>query len=94
MKFSYIDEGKGETLVFIHSYLWDKEMWRPQIEELKKDFRCIAIDLPIMESLKMSLEAFHWINRKGYFRFIKGTKNWKIFICRTFSRRNVSTLYL
>ncbi len=46
MKFSYIDEGKGETLVFIHSYLWDKEMWRPQIEELKKDFRCIAIDLP------------------------------------------------
>lgn len=46
MKFSYIDEGKGEILVFVHSYLWDKEMWRPQIEELKKDFRCIALDLP------------------------------------------------
>ena len=31
MKFSYSCEGKGETLVFIHSYLWDKNMWEPQM---------------------------------------------------------------
>lgn len=46
MKFSYIDEGKGKTIIFIHSYLWDKEMWRPQIDFLKNDYRCISIDLP------------------------------------------------
>lgn len=46
MNFSYIDEGHGKVLVFVHSYLWDKEMWRPQIDFLKKDYRCISIDLP------------------------------------------------
>lgn len=46
MNFSYICEGSGETIVFIHSYLWDKNMWRPQIDFFKKDYKCIAIDLP------------------------------------------------
>lgn len=46
MKFSYICEGKGETLVFIHSYLWDKSMWEPQIKFLKENYQCISIDLP------------------------------------------------
>lgn len=46
MRFSYICEGKGETLVFIHSYLWDKNMWTPQMEFLKKNYQCISIDLP------------------------------------------------
>lgn len=42
---SYISEGEGEVLVFIHSFLWDKEMWRPQIDILKNNYRCISIDL-------------------------------------------------
>ena len=46
MKFSYICKGKGETLIFIHSYLWDKNMWEPQIEFLKENYQCISIDLP------------------------------------------------
>ena len=46
MKLEYIDEGKGEVIVFVHSYLWDKEMWRPQVEHLKEKYRCISIDLP------------------------------------------------
>lgn len=46
MKFSYSCEGKGETLVFIHSYLWDKNMWEPQIKFLKEYYQCISIDLP------------------------------------------------
>ena len=58
MKFSYVDEGKGEVLVFVHSYLWDKEMWKPQVEELKKDFRCIAIDLPNHGESKNINESF------------------------------------
>lgn len=46
MKFAYICKGKGETLIFIHSYLWDKNMWEPQIEFLKEHYQCISIDLP------------------------------------------------
>lgn len=44
-KLAYISEGEGDVLVFIHSFLWDKEMWRPQIDFFKKKFRCISIDL-------------------------------------------------
>lgn len=43
---TYIDTKKGnETLVFIHSYLWDKMMWEPQINYFKNRYRCISIDL-------------------------------------------------
>ncbi|MGB6128496.1 MAG: alpha/beta hydrolase [Psychrilyobacter sp.] len=44
-KFAYMSEGEGEVLVFIHSFLWDKEMWRPQIDFFKDNFKCISIDL-------------------------------------------------
>ena len=47
MKFLYNDIGKGETIIFVHSYLWDKEMWQPQVEFLKNDFRCISLDINI-----------------------------------------------
>lgn len=44
---AYIDEGKGnQTLVFIHglgSYL---PAWKRNIEQLKSQYRCVAIDLP------------------------------------------------
>lgn len=46
MKLSYICKGKGEALVFVHSYLWDKDMWEPQIKFLKEYYQCISIDLP------------------------------------------------
>ena len=36
MKFSYQEKGTGEMIIFIHSYLWDSEMWREQIELLSK----------------------------------------------------------
>ncbi len=44
---AYIDEGKGKcTLLFLHglgSYL---KAWTKNIEVLKEDYRCIALDLP------------------------------------------------
>ena len=44
---AYVDEGKGKhTIIFIHglgSYL---PAWKKNIEVLKNDYRCIAIDLP------------------------------------------------
>lgn len=47
IKIAYVDEGKGKTtLLFIHglgSYL---KGWTKNIEGLKSDFRCIALDLP------------------------------------------------
>ena len=46
MKLTYKEIGQGKTIIFIHSYLWDKDMWNPQYEYLKRNFRCIGIDLP------------------------------------------------
>lgn len=47
IELAYVDEGQGEyTMIFIHglgSYL---KGWYKNIEGLKNDFRCIAVDLP------------------------------------------------
>ncbi|MGL4991612.1 MAG: alpha/beta fold hydrolase [Sarcina sp.] len=44
---SYKREGNllGETIVFVHSFLWDKDMWKEQVEKLKGEYDCITIDL-------------------------------------------------
>lgn len=42
---SYIDIGQGPALLFGHSYLWDAQMWAPQIELLSQQYRCIVPDL-------------------------------------------------
>ncbi|HEY4533461.1 MAG TPA: alpha/beta hydrolase [Fusobacterium sp.] len=46
MKFSFEEKGQGKIIVLVHSYLWDREMWREQIDLLAKTHKCIAIDLP------------------------------------------------
>ncbi len=46
-KVAYIDEGSGErTLLFIHGLANYIPVWKKNIDELKKYYRCIAIDLP------------------------------------------------
>ncbi|CZF86301.1 alpha/beta fold hydrolase [Grimontia marina] len=42
---SYLDVGEGPVVLFGHSYLWDSEMWRPQIDVLSQNYRCIVPDL-------------------------------------------------
>ncbi len=43
----YTSEGHGEpAIVFIHGWTLDHTHWRLQIEEFRKSFRVIAIDLP------------------------------------------------
>ena len=37
--------GEGEPIIFVHSYLWDSNLWKPQLEKLSKNFKCISIDL-------------------------------------------------
>ncbi|MCY4043845.1 MAG: alpha/beta hydrolase [Cellvibrionales bacterium] len=44
-RLSYIDKGKGDVLLFGHSYLFDQNMWQPQIDALSKHYRCIVPDL-------------------------------------------------
>ena len=41
----YIDQGEGFPILFAHSYLWSARVWAPQIEELSKSYRCIAVDM-------------------------------------------------
>ena len=47
IELAFVDEGKGgHTIIFIHglgSYL---PAWQKNIEVLKEDYRCIAVDLP------------------------------------------------
>ena len=41
------DEGSGRGIpfVFIHGWACDSSAWRPQVEDLKADHRCISVDL-------------------------------------------------
>lgn len=41
----YLDEGRGEAILFGHSYLWDHRMWEAQVAEFSKTHRCIVPDL-------------------------------------------------
>ncbi|MEE2732358.1 MAG: alpha/beta fold hydrolase [Pseudomonadota bacterium] len=44
----YLDEGSGPVILLLHgNYMWSFS-WRKVINQLKNEFRCIAIDLPGM----------------------------------------------
>ena len=43
-KMHYIDEGKGEVLLFVHGTPTWSFVYRKLIKELAADYRCIAID--------------------------------------------------
>lgn len=42
---TYIDEGEGPPLLFVHTGMWSF-IFRDVIVRLRKDFRCIALDFP------------------------------------------------
>src|SRR5688500_15349964 len=42
----YIDEGKGEVILFCHPPVASSFMYRNMIKILSKNFRCIALDFP------------------------------------------------
>lgn len=42
---AYRDVGQGPVIVLGHSYLWDSNMWAPQVEQLSQSFRCIVPEL-------------------------------------------------
>ncbi len=44
---AYVDEGAGQrTLVFVHGLGSNLKAWQKTIDDLKSDYRCIALDLP------------------------------------------------
>jgi pimeloyl-ACP methyl ester carboxylesterase len=43
---AFVDEGRGDPpFVFIHGFACDHRFWQPQVDDLKRDHRCIAVDL-------------------------------------------------
>lgn len=43
----YIDEGKGAPILFLHGALSNSNTWRKIIPAINKEYRCIALDLPL-----------------------------------------------
>lgn len=43
---SYIKEGEGEIVLLLHGWGQNKEMMLPLIEDMKKKYTCVAIDMP------------------------------------------------
>lgn len=43
---SYIKEGEGEIILLLHGWGQSKEMMLPLINDLKKKFMCVVVDLP------------------------------------------------
>jgi 3-oxoadipate enol-lactonase len=42
---SYVDEGQGTAVVFIHGFPFTKETWDHEVNALKQKYRCIAYDV-------------------------------------------------
>ena len=40
-----VDQGTGDVLLLVHGFPLGHGMWRPQIDELSKEYRVIAPDL-------------------------------------------------
>jgi haloalkane dehalogenase len=44
--FHFVDEGQGETLLFLHGGPMSSFMWRHPLRTLRERYRCVAVDLP------------------------------------------------
>lgn len=44
---AYHEAGSGApTFVFVHGWICDRTFWQPQFEDISRDHRCLAFDLP------------------------------------------------
>ncbi|TMA89155.1 MAG: alpha/beta hydrolase [Deltaproteobacteria bacterium] len=43
----YFERGRGPTLVFVHGWLVNANLWRNVVDGLHDDFRCLTLDLPL-----------------------------------------------
>jgi haloalkane dehalogenase len=65
----YIDEGKGELILFFHPPIASSFMYRHMIKSLRSGYRCVAIDFPgfglssITEGFELSIQSLSTIVR-------------------------------
>jgi len=45
LRLSFIDEGKGQTILFVHGFPFSRAIWQPQMTAFAKTHRVIAPDL-------------------------------------------------
>src|SRR5437899_2354532 len=43
----YFERGRGPTLVLVHGWLANANLWREVVDALHEDFRCLTLDLPL-----------------------------------------------
>jgi pimeloyl-ACP methyl ester carboxylesterase len=46
LEIAYVDEGKGDVLLFVHGMAGGIPSWGKNLSVLRKGYRCIALDLP------------------------------------------------
>jgi len=44
VRLHYVEEGRGETLLFVPGWLMPAEIWRPQIDHFARSYRVVAFD--------------------------------------------------
>src|SRR5919202_4305759 len=45
IELAYDDTGRGQAVVMLHGYPFNRSMWREQVEVLRRDYRVITPDL-------------------------------------------------
>src|SRR5919202_231020 len=45
IELAYDDTGRGQAVVMLHGYYFNRSMWREQLEALRADYRVITPDL-------------------------------------------------
>lgn len=46
LRFGYEERGQGgPAFVFIHGWACDRSVWAPQLDDLSRDYHCLAVDL-------------------------------------------------
>jgi pimeloyl-ACP methyl ester carboxylesterase len=43
----YFERGRGPTVVLVHGWVANANLWRKVVDALHEDFRCLALDLPL-----------------------------------------------
>ena len=43
----YFERGRGPTLVLVHGWVANANLWREVVDALHEDFRCLTLDLPL-----------------------------------------------
>ncbi len=67
---NYLEAGSGETLLFIHGFGGTNHMWRSWLQQLKTQYRVIAVTIPELEPTLNFSKAHYsfrtyseWINK-------------------------------